>query len=411
MPSGSDEMALGRAALVCYAATGVVLLGTAAVSPVLPAIQSAFGVSDSSIGLAMTAFTVTIAVTVAPLGWLADRIGRRPVIGTSLFVFGISGLGAAVAPSFEVLLILRGIQGIGFAGTLPMVVTVVGDLFDEDTEIAAHGYRVTAANFAAFVFPVITGELSILYWGYPFLLYAIAFPLGVAVFLWLPEAAGDVEPTEGNYARAVMATARRPVVAAAVVVSFVRYFVLFAMYAYLPLLVISQELTAGQAGAVVGAINGAKMVVASQTHRYTAAGSPRVLVMAAVAASGLTIAAFSIVESFPLFVAVAALMGACGGVASPLQKAILTRYSPVNVRAGLISFNAIGQNIGKSSGPIAIGVAVVYVSLPEAFVALGAATTVVAVVLLGTVVVFGHPPTDVDLEASDADAGEPARIA
>ncbi|EFP13077.1 hypothetical protein CRE_15814 [Caenorhabditis remanei] len=50
----------------------------------------------------------------------ADRIGRRPVLITSLFISGLSGIGAAYAPSFELMLVGRFFQGSCFTVTLPI---------------------------------------------------------------------------------------------------------------------------------------------------------------------------------------------------------------------------------------------------------------------------------------------------
>lgn len=378
-------------ALLIYLATAMAMLATAAMSPVLPAIQTSFGVSDARIGLVMSAFTVAVAVSVPIVGWLADRIGRRPVLGGSLLVFGIGGLGTYVAPDFTTILVMRALQGIGFAGTIPLVVTLVSDMFEGPTEIGAQGYRVTAVNLGGFLFPVATGALVAIAWNVPFLLFGMAIPVAFAVFRWLPEPTDEAEQPEGNYAGAVLAAARRPLVAAAVAVGSLRFFMLYALYAYLPLLIVERGLAPGQVGVVVGAIAAVKMLVATQSRRTLAAGEPRLVVIITLLVSLLTVGVFAAVTSFLGFVAVAIVLGIVEGMTAPLQKTVLTRYSPANVRAGIVSFNAAAQNVAKTLGPITFGLALAWVDLPTTFLLLGVGGAGITGVLLLTVFVLGAP--------------------
>lgn len=385
---------LSPPALLVYTATGVVMLGTAAMSPVLPALQSTFDVSDAGIGLVMSVFTFAVAVTVPFQGWLADRFGRRPVLGGSLILFGIAGVGTYLAPDFRTVLALRALQGVGFAGSLPLVVTIISDMFDGPAEIGAQGYRVTAVNLAGFLFPVATGLLVVVAWNVPFLLYGLAVPVGIAVLYWLPEYTDGIGRPEGNYVRAVLLAARSPLVALAVSIGTLRFFTLYALYAYLPLLIITRDLGAGQVGIVIGTISAVKMIVATQAPRSLAIGPPRITVVLALFASLLIVGSFSMATSFLGFLLVAGALGAAEGVSAPLQKTVLTRYAAPNVRAGVVSFNAAAQNFAKTLGPIVLGLAVVAESAPAAFVGLGIGGAVLALGLLGVVLVVGDrdPP-------------------
>ncbi|MFB6173622.1 MAG: MFS transporter [Halobacteriales archaeon] len=386
MIRGRPELA--APALLTYLATGVAMLGTAAMSPVLPAMQGALGVGDARIGLVMSAFTAAVAVTVPLQGWLADRYGRRPVLGGNLLLFGLAGTATFVAPDFRTVLALRALQGAGFAGVLPLVVTVVSDMFGGDAEVGAQGLRVTAVNLGGFLFPVLTGALVAVAWNVPFLLFAGAVPVGLAVLFRLPEPASARRP-EGNYVRAVLTAGRRPLVAIAVALGTLRFFTLYAIYTYLPLLIVARGLGAGRAGVVIGAVNATKMLVATQSRRTTALAPPRVTLAAAVLVSLLVVAAFPAAGSFPAFLLVAVGLGAVEGVSAPLQKTVLTRYAPAPVRAGVVSLNAAVQNVGKTAGPVAVGVVVAAAGLPASFVLLGAGGALVAGGLLAATALVG----------------------
>ncbi|CAL2039810.1 unnamed protein product [Caenorhabditis brenneri] len=66
----------------------------------------------------------------------ADRIGRRPVLIASLFISGLSGIGAAYAPTFETMLIGRFFQGSCFTA-LTMINWV---MCCESISFSGHGY-------------------------------------------------------------------------------------------------------------------------------------------------------------------------------------------------------------------------------------------------------------------------------
>ncbi|MFW5918322.1 MAG: MFS transporter, partial [Haloferacaceae archaeon] len=98
--------------------------------------------------------------------------------------------------------------------------------------------------------------------------------------------------------------------------------------------------------------------------------------------------------SFAAFLVVAGALGGVEGISAPMQKTVLTRYAPPEVRAGIVSLNAALQNLGKTAGPIVIGTVVATAGAPTAFLALGAGGVALAIGLLLAVVVVGErePP-------------------
>src|SRR5712691_12636491 len=72
---------------------------------------------------------LTSTTTVPIYGKLADLFGRKPVFlfGTALFLIGSIASGAA--QSMEQLIVFRAIQGLGAGAVLPIVLTIIGDIF------------------------------------------------------------------------------------------------------------------------------------------------------------------------------------------------------------------------------------------------------------------------------------------
>jgi len=71
------------------AASTIGALGTALVSPVLGSLTGPFDVSPSAIGLMVTAISAPAVVFIPLLGFLTDRLGRKPVIVGGLLCFGM----------------------------------------------------------------------------------------------------------------------------------------------------------------------------------------------------------------------------------------------------------------------------------------------------------------------------------
>src|SRR5690606_12329211 len=94
----------------------------------------------------------TAGILMAPVvGILADRFGRRVVLTVCLAVFGTFGGVAALAPSFEVLLLARFMQGFGSAGLINLAVVLIGDHWSgaERTRIVGRNSAVLTVGLAA----------------------------------------------------------------------------------------------------------------------------------------------------------------------------------------------------------------------------------------------------------------------
>lgn len=79
-----------------------------------PALREEFALSLAQVGLAFTAVSVGVALTLIPWGLLTDRAGERPVLAGGLAGTSLALAGAALAPSFPALLL--GILLAGMAG-------------------------------------------------------------------------------------------------------------------------------------------------------------------------------------------------------------------------------------------------------------------------------------------------------
>jgi DHA1 family multidrug resistance protein-like MFS transporter len=88
-------------------------LGATSIVPMLPVYIRHLGGTDLLAGLVMASFFAAGVLFQYPLGRLADRIGRKPVLLGGLVVYGLASFAflAPIAPAVAIL--LRGLQGLG----------------------------------------------------------------------------------------------------------------------------------------------------------------------------------------------------------------------------------------------------------------------------------------------------------
>jgi predicted MFS family arabinose efflux permease len=97
------------------------------ISPLLPAIAAAYGVDLPVAGSSVTAFSVAYMLAAPLLGHIADRLGRRRMLGGCLVAFAAANLSTAFAGSFAVLVVARVVAGATAAGVSPAVYALVGE--------------------------------------------------------------------------------------------------------------------------------------------------------------------------------------------------------------------------------------------------------------------------------------------
>ncbi len=120
---------------------GVTLVAfeTTAVITALPTITDELG-GDSLYGVALAAYTLANLVSIIAAGRLADRKGPLPVFLTSLSVFVLGLLVAAVAPNMAVVVLGRTLQGAGGGGFGPIAYQLVKRVYPDDRQATMYVY-------------------------------------------------------------------------------------------------------------------------------------------------------------------------------------------------------------------------------------------------------------------------------
>src|SRR6185503_19376481 len=97
------------------------------VATALPTIGRQFH-DVSSLSWVITAYLLASTAVAPVFGTLSDIYGRRAMIITSLSLFVAGSVLCAIAPSLPMLILARGLQGLGGGGIMPVVQTVISDV-------------------------------------------------------------------------------------------------------------------------------------------------------------------------------------------------------------------------------------------------------------------------------------------
>ncbi len=178
-------MQLSNRTLALFATCGgafLAFLDTTIVNTSFPDIRASFAdATPAELSWILDAYFIALAALLVPAGGLADRYGRRRVflIGVALFIS--TSMLCAVAPSWELLVAARALQGLGAAIMVSVSLALLLPLFPLERRAAGVGIWGAAAALAATVGPPLGGVLvEIADWRWIFL---VNLPLGALVLL------------------------------------------------------------------------------------------------------------------------------------------------------------------------------------------------------------------------------------
>src|SRR3712207_1184939 len=142
-------------------ATFMLLLDITVVNTALPSIQEDLGASFADLQWVVDAYVLTLAAVVLTAGSLADRLGRKPMFIVGLGIFSVSSLLIALAPTIELLIAGRALQGVGGAIMFALSLALVAQEFPAGRARAtAMGIYGATIGVAVAVGPLVGGALT-----------------------------------------------------------------------------------------------------------------------------------------------------------------------------------------------------------------------------------------------------------
>lgn len=235
------------------------------ISTLIEPIKADLHLSDTAIGfLTGTALAIFYTGMGIPLGILADRIERRKLIALSIALWSILTAASGAAANFLQLLLARMGVGIGEAGGTPASQSMLADLFPFSQRVLATSIFSLGAAGGSMLGATVGGNIADLF-GWRSAFFALAIPgLALALltrFTLQEPARGSLDKVPGADAPTLKQTlafiaSQRSllhVLAAATIVTYWGWGLLWWTPAFL---MRAHGMTVGQAGSLLGVING-----------------------------------------------------------------------------------------------------------------------------------------------------------
>ncbi len=342
----------------------IMVLGNSMLIPVLPELRQALHVGKPQAGLMITAFSIPAAAVIAVAGFFSDRYGRKLIMVPGILLYAFGGLVAGTAAwllrdrAFWLIIAGRVIQGLGAAGTAPIAMATVGDLFRPSERTRPLGLLEAANGAGKVVSPILGSLIGLLVWWAVFYGFAILAVLAAAA-VWFGVKEPDFEKAKGSvgeYMKQVRAVFRKQGVglSAAIWCGTVALFVLFGILFFL-----SEHLESryGMDGIPKGLVLAIPLGAMAVTSYFTGAylqnhlglTKPAVVAGFSLGAAGLLL--IPLVRADWFFFVGITLLGFGTGLVLPGLNTLITSAADSNERGMITAVYGAVRFFGVAMGP------------------------------------------------------------
>ncbi|HEV2943953.1 MAG TPA: DHA2 family efflux MFS transporter permease subunit [Solirubrobacteraceae bacterium] len=170
----------------------MVVLDNLVVSVALPTIHRDLGASIQSLEWTVNAYVLAYAVLLLTGAALGDRFGRKRMFLAGMAIFTAASAAAALAPTTDLLVAARAVQGAGAAIVTPLTLTLLAEAFPAEKRGMAIGVWSGISGIAVAIGPLVGGAVvQGISWHW---IFWINVPIGIVMMplalRWLSESRG-----------------------------------------------------------------------------------------------------------------------------------------------------------------------------------------------------------------------------
>ena len=333
--------------------------------PLFPLLMAEFGLSFAQVGALVTAFFVVSGVGQAASGFVVDRMGARPILFGSIFLFALSAAVAAGANGYAMLMLSAVLAGLGNAPFHPVDFSILNQRVSGPRlgyAFSAHGL---AGNLGWALAPVSLVTLATVFHWRVAMLAAVALYAVVLLVLWRHRAFLHTHAVSGK---------RAPVGAApASSLAFLQLPVVWWCFAFFFLSTMTLAVVQSFAPSILQTVHGVGLQAASATiTAYMLCGAVGMLVGGVVAAragyrSNRVVAVALVAGALLLLAAASGVGGALGamvalaatgfavGVGGPSRDLMIKQATPKGATGRVYGTVYSGLDVGFAVSPALFG--------------------------------------------------------
>lgn len=348
------------------------------IAPVLPELVQQLKLNPAIAGNLVSAHCLTIALFSPPLGILADRKGRLPVLVVSLVLFAVFGMVGGIVQDLPQLLLARGLMGAACGGIAAASLGLLTSLYEGDARAKVLGYATSTLTFTGILYPVLGGIIGNTHWRYAFWSYGIALPLAL-LCLWVfqrtapPSGQADSarpKPSPEHQPSLPMVLKQRSVIGLLLLLA-IASVVMYSVVIYAPLYLKQPPISATPKlnGLVLGirAI-GAAIISAWGSRWLMKNWGYRGALALGFGIMAATLVAIPLTQNVGLILLSALLFGLGFGLVLPNLYGKLADFAPPHLRSSVLAAGTGAGFLGQFSSPIVLAPIVqIGGGLPSAF--------------------------------------------
>ncbi|MDM5334502.1 MFS transporter [Ureibacillus composti] len=193
LQKGTKQFTLANLAL--FAAGFITFANLYITQPLFPQFSKEFHVSPTVASLSLSVATVALSFSLILFGSLSEAWGRKKLMTISIFAASFLTIALAFSPSFEILILLRIVQGFVFAGVPAIAMAYLGEEVDPASLGAAMGLYISGNSVGGLAGRIIMGTVTDLYnWQIGMIFLGLLSLVICAYFVWALPASKHFTP-------------------------------------------------------------------------------------------------------------------------------------------------------------------------------------------------------------------------
>ncbi|MFF7710548.1 MFS transporter [Pseudomonas sp. NPDC007930] len=176
-----------RAIALCMTLAGLATFALMnCVQPLMPLFTQAFSISPAQASLSLSVNIGVLALLMPFASLVSERVGRKPVLVTSLISSGVICIASASADSWNTFLIYRALQGAAFSGVPAIAMAYIAEEIAASDSGYAAGVYVSGAALGGMAGRVIAGFVADAWgWRASLVFIGVVGALSALLFTWL----------------------------------------------------------------------------------------------------------------------------------------------------------------------------------------------------------------------------------